>query len=70
MSNNESNFEIVVEGMTCEHCKRAVTNAVESLPGVKSVHVDLATGKVTGTGEVASQALKEVIEEEGYSVKN
>ncbi|MDR3086230.1 MAG: cation transporter, partial [Christensenellaceae bacterium] len=28
-----------VEGMSCEHCVRAVTNAVNSLPGIDGVAV-------------------------------
>ena len=38
---------IKVEGMGCENCIRHVTEALQSLPGVKDVKVDLSTGKVT-----------------------
>ena len=30
-----------VEGMSCEHCVKAVTNALKALPGVLSAKVDL-----------------------------
>ena len=33
---------IKVEGMSCEHCVKAVTNAVNSVTGIGSVSVDLA----------------------------
>ena len=35
-----------VQGMTCEHCVRAVTAAVAELPGTEKVTVDLAAGSV------------------------
>ncbi|MDE2572902.1 MAG: heavy-metal-associated domain-containing protein [bacterium] len=33
--------------MTCQNCVRHVTQALEGLPGVRSVNVDLATGAAT-----------------------
>jgi copper chaperone len=36
-----------VNGMSCEHCKNAVTKAVSALPGVSSVDVDLNAKTVT-----------------------
>lgn len=39
--------EILVKGMSCEHCRKSVTEAVSKVPGVTGVAVDLATGKVT-----------------------
>jgi copper chaperone CopZ len=38
-----------VTGMTCAHCRRAVTEEISSVPGVESVSVDLATGTVSVT---------------------
>jgi copper chaperone CopZ len=38
-----------VEGMTCGHCVKAVTEEVSSISGVTGVDVDLASGKVTVT---------------------
>jgi len=38
--------EITVKGMSCGHCAAAVTKALEALPGVSEVRVDLATGRV------------------------
>lgn len=36
-----------VTGMTCDHCKRAVTAELSRLDGVAAVDVDVATGLVT-----------------------
>jgi copper chaperone len=38
--------EITVKGMSCAHCVAAMTKAMESLPGVSRVQVDLASGRV------------------------
>jgi copper chaperone CopZ len=38
-----------VNGMTCAHCQRAVTQEITAIDGVESVTVELATGTVTVT---------------------
>ncbi|MBT4511449.1 MAG: heavy-metal-associated domain-containing protein [Chloroflexi bacterium] len=38
---------INVEGMSCEHCVRRVTEAIEKLPGISNVKVDLQSGTAT-----------------------
>ena len=62
--------KIHIEGMTCEHCVKHVTNALIEVDGVKDVQVDLK-GKVAAV-ELASSVddnkLKEAIEEAGYAV--
>ncbi len=56
-----------VAGMTCEHCKKAVTTEIEGLGGVNRVDVDLESKLVTVTGEgLDDQALRAAIEEAGY----
>ncbi len=40
-----------VVGMTCGHCVSAVTEEVTQVPGVTSVDVDLATGRLTVTSD-------------------
>ncbi|MGV3618385.1 MAG: cation transporter [Fimbriimonas sp.] len=64
---NLSNLKI--EGMTCGHCVRAATEALENLSGVQSARVDLASGEasVVHDGTVGFDAMKTAIEEEGYS---
>ncbi|GGE34050.1 copper chaperone CopZ [Pullulanibacillus camelliae] len=60
-----------VQGMTCGHCKAAVTGALKDLSGVKEVEVDLDTGKVDVTyenGKVSVEQMKEAIEDQGYDV--
>jgi copper chaperone len=57
----------VVTGMTCDHCKIAVTEEVTKLAGVTAVDVDLDTKlvRVHGTG-VDAAAVVAAIDEAGY----
>jgi len=59
-----------VDGMSCEHCVKAVKNAVGSLQGVESVEVDLAakTVIVEHSSDVKLDKIKEEIEDQGYDV--
>ncbi|MDR2529184.1 MAG: copper chaperone CopZ [Synergistaceae bacterium] len=62
-----------VEGMSCAHCVKAVTNAVKSLEGVKSVNVTLESKTAVvefDAATVTEARIKEEIEEQGYEVKN
>lgn len=56
-----------IKGMTCGHCVRAVTEALQGVPGVEQVlEVKLQPGsaKVQGTADPA--ALVKAVEDEGY----
>ncbi len=56
-----------VQGMTCDHCKKAVSSELGQLAGVEAVEVDLETKLVTVTGDrLDDQALRAAIEEAGY----
>lgn len=61
-----------VEGMSCGHCKMAVTNALTELDGVANVEVHLEKGTVDveyNEAKVSLDKMKEAIEEQGYDVK-
>lgn len=56
-----------VPGMTCDHCKKAVTRELSSVDGVKAVEVDLDAKLVRVTGETLHDSvLRAAIEEAGY----
>lgn len=60
---------ILVEGMSCGHCEKAVKGALGELDGVKTVSVDLASKKVEVEGDsLVDSLLKEAIEDAGYDV--
>ncbi|MFZ5433734.1 MAG: SO_0444 family Cu/Zn efflux transporter [Calditrichota bacterium] len=67
---DQNSLDLHIEGMTCTHCVRTVTEALKSAPGVQDVTVTLATGhaRVTGDGLDKDQ-LKNVVEGVGYKVK-
>ena len=58
-----------VEGMTCGHCVRAVTQAVQSQDPAASVNVDLAAKEVGVESRLSAEQVIEAITEEGYSAK-
>ncbi|PKH09031.1 copper chaperone CopZ [Planomicrobium sp. MB-3u-38] len=61
-----------IEGMTCDHCKKAVDGALRNLQGVQEVEVDVAKGIADVTynnSEVTADSMKEAVEEQGYDVK-
>ena len=59
-----------VTGMTCGHCVAAVTEAVQAMPGVRDIDVDLPTGAVTVTsdGPVDRDRLAAAIDDAGYAL--
>jgi copper chaperone CopZ len=63
-------MEITVKGMSCGHCAAAVTKALEVLPGVSQVKIDLATGRVTFASDkpVPQEELARVIKAAGYEL--
>ncbi|SDV05846.1 heavy-metal-associated domain-containing protein [Pseudomonas mucidolens] len=58
-----------VEGMTCGHCVRAVTQAVQNRDPAASVRVDLAAKEVGVESRLLPQEVIDLIAEEGYSAK-
>jgi len=61
-----------VSGMSCEHCVKAVKNALSAIAGVKNITVSLKDGKVSFSHDPAKVPLdkiKAAITEEGYEVK-
>ena len=62
---NEVTFN--VSGLSCEHCRYAVSSEVGEVAGVISVDVDLETKLVTVRGTALDDAaLRAAIEEAGY----
>ena len=67
MSTSSSTY--VVPGMSCEHCRVAVTEEVSKVANVESVQVDLTAKRVTVAGEGFDDgAVRAAIDEAGYDV--
>jgi copper chaperone len=58
----------VVKGMTCHHCKMAVTTALQEVDQTAQVQVDLAQGQVTVESQSPATRLQAAIEDAGYEV--
>ena len=57
-----------VQGMTCAHCERAVTQALQQVDPQARVQIDRAQGKVEVDSSAPREALAAAIREEGYTV--
>lgn len=57
-----------VQGMTCGHCVRAVTQAIHAVDESAKVDIDLASGEVRIESQAPAPSLREAIEEEGYKI--
>ena len=60
-----------IEGMSCMHCVRHVSEALKEVEGVESVSVDLEekTATLEHDESVTLDCLKGAIEDVGYTVK-
>ena len=58
-----------VEGMTCGHCVRAVTQAVQSKDPAASVNVDLKAKEVGVVSRLSPEEVISLITEEGYNAR-
>lgn len=64
---------VAVQGMTCGHCVKAVTDEVSAIPGVTEVAVDLVNGgtstvTITAAEPVSDEAIAAAIDEAGYTI--
>jgi len=57
-----------VQGMTCEHCEKAVVRAIRQLDRSAEVVADRTQNRVEVTSSLAPEALKQAIADEGYTV--
>ncbi|MFT9498220.1 heavy-metal-associated domain-containing protein [Anaerosolibacter sp.] len=62
--------KMMIEGMSCGHCKGHVTEALKEVCGVKAVEVDLANkyAVVELAHEVKEDELIAAVNEAGYDV--
>ena len=57
-----------VTGMTCGHCEKAVTRAIQDADPQAQVKIDRSQNKVEVESDAAREALVKAIVEEGYAV--
>ena len=71
MGSNIEKHIIIVEGMSCGHCKNAVEKAVGILPGLLLAEVDLSAKSLIvefDANKATLAEIKEAVVEEGYTV--
>ena len=59
-----------VENMSCQHCVRAITGALQALDATADVTVDLARGEVRAHGCFTADAAIAAIHEQGYRARS
>lgn len=58
-----------VDGMSCGHCARAVTEAIQAIDPAAEVRVDLAAGTVEARTDADVQAVSRALDAAGYPVQ-
>ncbi len=68
----KSKATLKIDGMSCEHCVKTVTKALEELDGVKKARVNLKRGLADVTydsDKIGVDGLIAVVVEAGYEAK-
>jgi copper chaperone len=62
-----------VPDISCEHCERAITNALTPISGVRTVNVDIPGKQVHidyDDSRVSVDQMKDVLQEQDYPVES
>lgn len=59
---------VKIKGMSCQHCVASVKKALEALPGVSNVTVDLDNNQATFEGNPDAVAVEKAITSIGFEV--
>ena len=63
-------IRLKIEGMTCDHCVKAVREALSAVPGVDRVEeVNRERGEALIAGEPPTETLLAAVREEGYEAR-
>ena len=74
-TNSEKNYadslDLIVNGMTCSHCKESVESSIKSIHSDAKTSIDLASGKVLIRGlNLDEVTIREKIEGRGFTVES
>lgn len=61
-------LQLLVKGMSCQHCVKGVTLAIQALDPQAQVQVDLASGQVQVQTHLSREAVATAVTDEGYEV--
>lgn len=62
-------MDLIVDGMTCGHCERAIRGAIETLDPHARVEIDRASRRVRIEGDLDPARAIAAIEHEGYAAR-
>lgn len=62
--------QLQVKGMSCQHCVKGITQAIQSQDPQAAVSVDLTQGQVHVQSALSHSAIVQAITEEGYEVQS
>jgi copper chaperone CopZ len=57
-----------VPGVSCGHCRTAITGEVSKVAGVTAVDVDLSAKRVTVAGAFDDASVRAAIDDAGYDI--
>ena len=60
---------IQIEGMTCQHCVRAVEAALTTVPGIRGARVEVGRAVIESDHAIAPGAIDDALREDGYRVR-
>jgi len=61
---------VKIKGMSCQHCVGSTKKALEKIPGIQNVSVDLEKGEATFEGNIDLVTVKQAITAIGFEVVN
>jgi copper chaperone len=61
--------ELTVEGLTCGHCVRAVTEAIQALDPAAKVDIALPSGALRAETALSAAKVAEAVASEGYAAR-
>jgi copper chaperone len=68
-----STVTLNVPDISCEHCERAITNALRPVEGIQSVRVDIPAKQVRveyDAAQVSIEKMNELLQKEDYPVES
>ena len=67
---NMKELKVIVEGMTCNHCKMNIDKSINQHAGIKNVIANIKNGEVTLIAEdIDLDKVKSAVEKIGYNYK-
>ncbi len=57
---------VSIKGMSCPHCVASTKKALEEIPGISNVAVNLEKGEASYDGDVETNTIKEAVEKIGF----